>query len=157
MQKFAICTLLLSSVTVLLAPNVSVAKFAVLLAPLAMTLPFQFVAAAQLPEAAPVVVWEGSHTIMRRAFAAALAGHAEADWPEVDVTDAYHAARREVFDTCRRVTIPARPGEAYVIHRLALHGVAPWAEGAGAEAEGRAIAYFRPELPGGIGDWLAAP
>ena len=109
------------------------------------------------PEAAPVVVWEGSHTIMRRAFAAALAGHAEADWPEVDVTDAYHAARREVFDTCRRVTIPARPGEAYVIHRLALHGVAPWAEGAGAEAEGRAIAYFRPELPGGIGDWLAAP
>lgn len=109
------------------------------------------------PGAAPVVVWEGSHQIMRRAFAATLAGHPPGDWPEVDLTDAYHAARREAFTTCRRVTIPARPGESYVIHRLALHGVAPWAEGAGADAAGRAIAYFRPELPGGVAEWLAAP
>lgn len=109
------------------------------------------------PDAAPLVVWEGSHHIMRRAFAAALAGHDPADGPDVDVTDAYHAARRTVFDTCRRVAIPARPGEAILVHRLALHGVAPWAEGAGAETAGRAITYFRPELPGSVGEWLSAP
>ncbi|MBI1218731.1 MAG: hypothetical protein GC186_09315 [Rhodobacteraceae bacterium] len=108
-------------------------------------------------DAAPLVVWEGSHQIMRRAFAAALHGHPPEDWPDIDVTEAYHAARREVFATCRRVAIPARPGEATVIHRLALHGVASWAEGATADPAGRAIVYFRPELPGGIADWLAAP
>ncbi len=109
------------------------------------------------PEAAPFVLWEASHEIMRRAFREALAPHPPADWPDVDVTEAYHAARREVFATCRRITIPAQPGEAILVHRLALHGVAPWAPGATADPEGRAIAYFRPELTGGIQDWLTAP
>lgn len=108
------------------------------------------------PGAAPFVVWEGSVPIVRRALAAALAPHAPEDWPQVDITDAYHAARREVFATCRRVVLPARPGEALLLHRLALHGMAPWAEGARADPPGRIIAWFRPELPR-LSDWLALP
>ena len=74
----------------------------------------------------------------------------------MDVTEIYHAARREAFETCRRVEITARPGEAYVVHRLALHGVAPWRDGTPAGPDGRMIAYLRPELPE-TGDWLALP
>lgn len=102
------------------------------------------------PDAAPLVVWEGSHHLMRAAFARVFDGTDPEGWGEVDVTDAYQAARREVFATCRRVAVHARPGEAYVIHRLALHGVAPWAA---AQGPPRIIAYFRPELAR-IADWL---
>ncbi len=102
------------------------------------------------PEASPMVVWEGSHILMRDAFAAALADVPPADWGAVDLTDIYQATRRICFETCKRVTVHAAPGEAYVIHRLSLHGVAPWGEAADAL---RMIAYFRPELPQ-IGDWL---
>jgi len=48
------------------------------------------------------------------------------------------------------------PGEAYLVHRFALHGVAPWDEDAKAGPDGRMIAYFRPELPD-RGLWLNAP
>ncbi|UWR43562.1 hypothetical protein [Phaeobacter inhibens] len=101
------------------------------------------------PDASPLVIWEGSHVIMRRAFAAAFDGIPPGQWGEVDVTDAYTNARKEVFETCPRVTVSAKPGEAYLMHRLCLHGVAPWAEGARAPEEGRMIAYFRPEMA----DW----
>lgn len=107
--------------------------------------------------AAPLVVWEGSHKIMRARLGAVLERHAESDWPEVDLTDAYHAARREVFETCKRIELPARRGEATLLHRLVLHGVAPWDDSAEAHSDGRAIVYFRPHLPGGIGDWLRLP
>lgn len=106
--------------------------------------------------AAPLVVWEGSHHLMRAALLRALDGHPPGDWGRVDVTDAYVAARREVFRLCRRVELPARPGTATLMHRLCLHGVAPWAEGATAAPEGRVIAYFRPELAS-VADWLTAP
>lgn len=103
------------------------------------------------PDAAPFVVWEGSHEVMRAALRARLAGIPPEHWREADVTDAYVAARRAVFETCPRVEIAARPGEAYVAHRLLLHGVAPWT----APAEGiRMIAYFRPDpFPGTSPEW----
>ena len=106
-------------------------------------------------DAAPLVVWEGSPAILRAAFAEALAPYPSQDWASVDVTDAYVAARRRVFETCRRVEVPSRPGEAVLVHRLALHGVAPWADGASAGPDGRMIAYFRPLLAGGVPAWLA--
>ena len=108
------------------------------------------------PGAAPLVVWEGSHEILRRAFAAALAPHPPATWPEIDLTEVYQAARREVFATCRRVALAARPGEALLLHRLILHGMAPWADGAEADPLGRVNAYFRPELPSAE-DWITRP
>ena len=107
--------------------------------------------------AAPLVVWKGSHAVMRARIGAALRDHPQESWSEVDLTEAYHAARREVFETCPRVELSARPGAALLLHRLVLHGVAPWAEGAEAPAEGRAIVYFRPHLPGGMRDWLSLP
>jgi hypothetical protein len=108
------------------------------------------------PGASPLVVWRGSHHVLRRALLRACAGHSPATWSDLDVTDAYTAARAEVFETCERVELHAEPGQAYLVHRLALHGVAPWADGAKAPADGRMIAYFRPLLPGGAAQWLLA-
>lgn len=106
--------------------------------------------------ASPLVVWEGSHEILRAALKEALAPHPASQWADVDLTEAYAAARARIFATCRRVELPARPGEATLLHRLTLHGVAPWAEGARAPAEGRIIAYFRP-LMGSVEAWLNGP
>ncbi|WP_166416097.1 phytanoyl-CoA dioxygenase family protein [Cochlodiniinecator piscidefendens] len=104
--------------------------------------------------ASPMVVWEGSHHIMQRAFVTALAPHAPETWDNVDLTETYQAARREVFETCPRVVVTAKPGEAYVMHRHTLHGVAPWGAGAIAPEEGRMIAYFRPEFDEGVARWI---
>lgn len=107
--------------------------------------------------ASPLSLWEGSHEVMRAAFARALAEVDEADWGKVDLTGAYQAARAEAFETRRRITLTAPPGGAYLLHRLTLHGVAPWQPGARAPEEGRMIAYFRPELPSGGRGWLELP
>lgn len=109
------------------------------------------------PGAAPFVVWDGSHAVIRAALAEALAPHPPAHWAETDVTDAYHAARARVFATCPRVELPARPGEALLVHRLALHGTAPWAQDAPGPPGGRAIAWFRPACGITPEAWLTAP
>lgn len=108
-------------------------------------------------KASPLVVWEGSHKRMAEAFTEALGGRDAADWDTIDLTAIYQAARQEVFDTCPRVTVTAQPGEAYLVHRLALHGVAPWEDNAVAPPEGRMIVYFRPELPPATRGWLELP
>ncbi|MEM8536944.1 MAG: hypothetical protein AAGF56_03690 [Pseudomonadota bacterium] len=107
--------------------------------------------------ASPISVWEGSHVIMRKAVELALSDLPHTEWKRVDLTDIYQAARREVFDTCERHVIEAGPGEAYLVHRLALHGVTPWQDGAQAPEEGRMIVYFRPEWPDSGDQWLTAP
>ena len=101
------------------------------------------------PDAAPLVVWKGSPAIMRDAMREAFAGVDPADWGDVDVTDAYQAARRAVFAQCDPVAVPLKPGESVLVHRLAIHGVAPWESGTG----DRRIAYFRPLLANPA-DWL---
>lgn len=107
------------------------------------------------PEASPLVVWTGSHNVMRQAFRARFRGIPPEDWSAEDITEVYQATRRYVFQTCERVPIHAAPGEAYLIHRLALHGVAPWTAPAGPS---RTIAYFRPEFSrqAAAGAWLDA-
>jgi len=107
-------------------------------------------------DASPLVVWEGSHLILQEALREAFAPYPPATWGDVDVTQAYTAARRRIFETCPRIALPVRPGEATLLHRLTLHGVAPWAAGATAPPEGRIIAYFRP-LMGSVQDWLLLP
>jgi len=106
-------------------------------------------------QAAPLVVWEGSHQIMAQMFRAELGATPHADWPLVDLTAAYSRARQQVFDRCKRVVLHATPGQAYVLHRMALHGVSGWQPGAEAPPEGRAILYFRPEID--RRDWLRLP
>ena len=105
-------------------------------------------------DASPLVLWEGSHRIMGPALAEALEAHAPEDRPTVDIATPYKAARREVFEQCQRLEITAHPGEAYVLHRHLLHGVAPWADTAQAPPEGRVIAYFRPEMAEGLTGWV---
>ena len=104
--------------------------------------------------ASPFVVWEGSHRIVRAAFADAYASRQPGSWRDLDVTDVYHAARRRIFAECRRVTLAAGRGEAFLAHRLALHGIAPWGEDAAVPE--RMIVYFRPDS-GDPAAWLGAP
>ncbi len=106
--------------------------------------------------ASPFVVWEGSQEIVRAAFSRRFAGLAPGLWGEQDITDVYHAARRQAFAECERVEVHARPGEAFIAHRLVLHGMARWREGAVAGADGRMICYFRPD-PFGPYEWLNNP
>lgn len=105
--------------------------------------------------ASPLVVWEGSHRPIARAFREALADAPPEIWPETDITDIYQTARREVFERCPRVELAAAPGEAVLVHRLAVHGMAPWSDGAKAAPEGRVVAYFRPEADPET--WLFGP
>lgn len=94
-------------------------------------------------DAAPLMVWPGSHRIMGPAFD----GLRRAPDPmQVDVTDAYQAARRRAFAEIEPVAIIADPGQAIVLHRHLLHGVAPWSTDAKAPQEGRMIVYFRPQF-----------
>lgn len=106
--------------------------------------------------AAPFVVWEGSHEIMRAEFTSFFTGIPCQNWGEQDITEVYHAARERVFSTCERVETHARPGEALLAHRLSLHGMAPWGEGAQAGPDGRMICYFRPAAFG-PSHWLHQP
>lgn len=96
-------------------------------------------------DAAPFTLWEGSHEQARQAFGECFATLPPERWGDEDITESYVAMRRAVFDTCRRIEITAKPGEAYLVHRLALHGIAPWGVNARAGADGRMICYFRPE------------
>jgi len=106
-------------------------------------------------DASPLVVWDRSHEIMGRAFRDTFLRHDPGAWSTLDITETYQAARKHCFEHCDRITLPARPGEAILMHRHCLHGVAPWADSAVAPPEGRMIAYFRPEFQNGITDWVS--
>ena len=100
--------------------------------------------------AAPTVVWAGSHQIMQAALQRAIG---DAVPGSVDVTEAYQAARREVFATCEQVALRPGVGGAMLLHRFALHGTAPWGDPDMAPPEGRITAFFRPETT--PQEWLA--
>lgn len=106
--------------------------------------------------ASSLTVWEGSHEILRAAILKALTPHPPQTWGDIDLTEPYQQARRDIFATCRRIELSARPGEATLLHRLTLHGVAPWKPEDTAPPEGRMIAYLRPQLPS-VEDWLTRP
>ncbi len=104
--------------------------------------------------ASPLVLWEGSHRIVQETFAGAFGDAPPATWRDLDVTGVYHALRRRIFAECPRVAVTAGRGEAYIVHRLALHGIAPWREEA--TVPERMAIYFRPES-GDPAAWLNAP
>jgi len=106
--------------------------------------------------ASPIVVWEGSHKLVREAMVTRFSGHDVETWGMQDITDSYHAVRQKVFEQCRRITISAKPGEAYLLHRLVVHGVAPWHESTKSSSDGRMICYFRPEISSAE-SWLNDP
>ncbi|MBO9477203.1 hypothetical protein J7382_06630 [Shimia sp. R11_0] len=102
----------------------------------------------------PLVIWEGSHEVLREALGEVFAPHPPETWHEIDVRAVYQETRKTIFETCNRVPVCAQPGEAIVMHRLTLHGVAPWV-GGDVESPCRAVAYFRPILAGGVPSWIA--
>ncbi|SPF80908.1 phytanoyl-CoA dioxygenase family protein [Pseudoprimorskyibacter insulae] len=102
------------------------------------------------PGASPLVVWPGSHRIIGAALAEALQDHPPERWKDVDLTAPYTEARRIAFDQCPRVELPLKRGEAALIHRHLLHGIAPWT-GPDDLPRGRMVAYFRPMF--GSGQW----
>lgn len=103
--------------------------------------------------AAPLMVWPGSHYMMGQAFRDLIGERAPGF---VDLTDGYQAARRAVFDQIDPIALHASPGQAILLHRHLLHGVAAWSENDLAPPEGRMVAYFRPEFSGGTQEWLCA-
>lgn len=109
------------------------------------------------PGAAPLVVYSGSHVVMRAAFQTAFSALPAAQWGDVDVTSLYNQARKDAFQTCARLEVPVQPGEVVLLHRLTLHGVAPWAARDQDRQQGRMIAYFRPQIPGGVSPWIEFP
>jgi hypothetical protein len=106
--------------------------------------------------ASPLTVWEGSHDVLRAALLQALQPYPPESWGDIDLTRPYQQARREVFTNCRRIELSAQPGEATLLHRLTLHGVAAWKPQDDAPAEGRMIAYLRPQFSS-VQHWLTAP
>ncbi|MCH2164168.1 MAG: phytanoyl-CoA dioxygenase family protein [Marinovum sp.] len=106
------------------------------------------------PDASPLVVWPGSHVTMGKAFHVALSEAAVEDWADVDLTEIYQTARKRVFETHARVALPMKRGEAVLLHRHVLHGIAPWADGAKADSLGRSVAYFRPQFATNWQNWL---
>jgi hypothetical protein len=96
-----------------------------------------------LSDAAPLMVWPGSHRIMGDALRRAIGAQPPGS---VDVTEAYQEARRAVFARTEAIPLRARPGQAMLLHRHLLHGVAACAAGVDMPPEGRMIAYLRPQM-----------
>lgn len=97
-------------------------------------------------DAAPFVVWEGSQKVIQQRLQKRLATVPVKDWYREDISQVYIQARKEVFARCERKEIYAQVGEAFAVHRLAVHGMAPWAKHASSDTNGRMIAYFRPPI-----------
>lgn len=106
-------------------------------------------------KAAPFVIWEGSHLILRDMLKKRLGHILTRDWDVIDLTEIYQETRAKIFKTCKRVELHAKPGEAYITHRFALHGMDPWPDNLDGPEEGRVIAYFRPYWDGNRLEWLA--
>lgn len=103
-------------------------------------------------DAAPFVIWEGSHVVLQDMLVKAFAQHAPEDWHKIDLTETYQQTRADIFENCKRIEIHASPGEAYIAHRFALHGVAPWGRAKDAH---RTILYFRPFWQGDLSEWIS--
>jgi len=107
-------------------------------------------------DASPSVIWESSHGVVRARFREIFSDIDSDRWSEIDITDDYHALRKEIFGQCPRKELQLKRGESFLVHRLALHGIAPWGNNAKAGPDGRMICYFRPQFRN-LESWLSAP
>ncbi|KIN71830.1 hypothetical protein [Sulfitobacter guttiformis] len=102
----------------------------------------------------PTTVWRGSHRIMQAALRKAIGSH---DPAQVDITEVYKDARREVFATCEEIPLILGTGQSALLHPFVLHGTQEWRNCADPQGEGRMIAFFRPQYTGGAAQWLSTP
>lgn len=107
--------------------------------------------------ASPLVVWEGSHHLIKELLDRHLCEHDPQVWHHMDLTKVYTATRRRAFAECRRRIVTVPVGGCYILHRHLIHGVQPWRPQASADPVGRAIAYFRPEAKNKVAWASAAP
>ncbi len=103
--------------------------------------------------AGPLVVWPGSHRVVADMVSRALTQRSPGDIGDIDLTDPYAEARRAVLARCSRVEVPMVPGQAVVLHRMLIHGVAPWRA---PEGPPRMVAYFRPQFEDAA-RWVSDP
>ena len=96
--------------------------------------------------ATPVVVWESSNKIMHACLSIQLIKLKADFWKNEDISGIYNEARQEIFSKCKPQIVTVPVGGSYLIHRLALHGVMPWAENGKSGDGGRIIAHFRPRF-----------
>ena len=104
-------------------------------------------------DTAPFVVWEGSHNIVRSTFKQFFENSASENWSQVAITSCYQQVRRQIFSECERKQLIMKPGEAFLVHRLMLHGTGPWKTNARCGPDGRMICFFRPSSLS-IEEWL---
>ena len=105
---------------------------------------------------APLVVWEGSHLIIRSMFNSIFREVEDTELENIDVTDFYKDARRQIFSSCTPRRIFSTDFQPYILDRHLLHGVAPWISSKKSQTntdwksvkldplDGRIIIYFRP-------------
>ena len=104
--------------------------------------------------AAPCVVWEGSHCIVKNEFRNYEKANNIKEWKNEDITEFYNNLRKKIFSSCKVKEIWVPMGHAYIINRLTLHGILPWKYEATGGGNSRMIAYFRPDLRNGENRWL---
>ena len=102
--------------------------------------------------ASPTWLWEGSHLPVQSMLAAQLAPHDPVNWPQIDLTDAYHTTRADIFENYPRRSVTCQKGQVFIMHRHLLHGVGPWTSPA-PNIFGRRIAFFRPHWVGDLRRW----
>ncbi|MGB7318205.1 MAG: hypothetical protein WBC85_09595 [Planktotalea sp.] len=117
--------------------------------------PHQFVLGIPLgtSHASPLVVWPGSHLVMQDAFRNAIGCEEPGS---VELTQAYKAARAQVFERITPLELHLELGQSVLLHRHLLHGIAPWKTKDTAPPEGRIVAYFRPMFET-LSDWIEHP
>lgn len=101
--------------------------------------------------ASPMVYWPGSHHLFREKITTFLQAFPVTQWAKIDVTNAYADIRRHIMDQFDPVPLCVPKGGCYVLDRHLLHGVAPWAD---STTQARKIVYFRPDVTGGISEWI---
>lgn len=100
--------------------------------------------------ACPLVVWPESHLMMRDAFREIIGSGAPLG---ADVTEIYKATREAVFERCPPQEITIEPGQAVLLDRHLLHGIAADDLARSMPEAGRMTAYFRPHFADPM-DWL---
>ena len=95
--------------------------------------------------AAPLMIWPGSHKRIQAWLIANLSGLPTADWDQIDLTDGYQDIRKHILADTEPQALHLAKGEAYVMHRHLLHGMGHWPNSiADPHNQGRIIVYFRP-------------
>lgn len=104
-------------------------------------------------KSSPVVIYEGSHKRVQAWLQKRFAD--EKAWETIDLTAEYNALRKDILQTCPRKILPLQKGEAFILHRLSIHGTARW------ESEShtpRKLAFFRPAISKkNMQNWLHSP